>query len=120
MITFFSVAFAWIFFRADTARAGFAYIGRMFTAGIHLEEWGKALKALNLSGVEIGVIFLGIAVIWLVDNLCNRKKIHLPVLIQYRENAARYFVFYLLIMTILIFGMYGPGYHAEQFIYMQF
>ena len=120
MITFFSVAFAWIFFRADTARAGFTYIGRMFTAGIHLEEWGKALKALNLSGVEIGVIFLGIAVIWLVDNLCNRKKIHLPVLIQYRENAARYFVFYLLIMTILIFGMYGPGYHAEQFIYMQF
>lgn len=120
IITFFSVAFAWIFFRADSAVAGFAYAGRMFTAGVHLSEWSNALETLKLSGVEIGVTLLGIAVIWLVDCLCNRKKIHLPVLIQYRENAARYFVFYLLIITILIFGMYGPGYHAEQFIYMQF
>lgn len=120
IITFFAVSFAWIFFRASSAEAGFAYIGRMFTAGAHLEQWEQMAQALELSQVEIGVILIGITVIWMVDNLCNRKKLHLPMLIQHRENAGRYFVFYLLIMAIFIFGMYGPGYHAEQFIYMQF
>lgn len=120
IITFFAVSFAWIFFRADSALAGFAYIERMVTAGINLNEWNQMRRMLELSGVEIGVILVGITVIWLVDGLCNRKKLHLPVLIQYKENAGRYFVFYLLVMAIFIFGMYGPGYHAEQFIYMQF
>lgn len=120
IVTFFSVAFAWIFFRADNAAAGFAYVGRMLTAGVDLGEWNTMGRALALNRVEIGVTVIGITVIWLVDSLCNRKKLHLPVLIQYKENASRYFVFYLLIMAIFIFGIYGPGYHAEQFIYMQF
>ncbi len=66
------------------------------------------------------MIAVGIAVVLFIDEFCNARKLNLPVLIQKKENAARYFIFYLLIIAIFIFGMYGPGYHAEQFIYMQF
>ena len=72
------------------------------------------------AAVEIAVILAGILVICVVDELCCRKKLHLPTMIQHQQNAARYLVFYMLIVAIFIFGMYGPGYHAEQFIYMQF
>lgn len=119
-ITFIEVSFAWIFFRADDFGAASRYISEMFTSGFHPEMWNQAMEILQLSAVEIILIALGIIVVWLVDEFCSRKKLQLPVLIQYKQNAVRYTVFYLLIITIFIFGMYGPGYHAEHFIYMQF
>lgn len=120
ILTFCAVAFAWIFFRADNLRAASDYVSGMFTTGIRPYMWHPAMEILGLNTVEAVVIAIAIVVVWAIDGLCNRKRMHLPVLIQYKENAARYFVFYLLIIAILIFGVYGPGYHAEQFIYMQF
>ena len=120
IVTFLAVAFAWIFFRASSFGAAAGYIGRMLTAGLRPGMWRQYIEQLHLNTVEIVVIVAGILVIWLVDELCSRKKLHLPTMIQHRQNAARYLVFYMLIVAIFIFGMYGPGYHAEQFIYMQF
>lgn len=120
IITFISVAFAWIFFRASGLRDAVFYIRKMFTAGFHRETWHQTMELLQLGVVETALIVLGIAVIGAADALCNRKKCHLPVLIQQKQNAFRYFVFYLLMIAIFIFGIYGSGYHAEQFIYMQF
>lgn len=120
VITFLEVAFAWIFFRAENMGEAVSYVGRMFSVGISPGSWRESVRTLGLSRVEIAVIAVSILSIWLADEFCNGKKLHLPVLVQQKENAARYFIFYLLIITIFIFGMYGPGYHAEQFIYMQF
>lgn len=120
MITFMAVAFAWIFFRADSFHAAVLYIVEMFTSGIHPGNWRQSIDTLQLNVVEIILIILGIAVIWAVDVLCDRRKLHLPMLIQQKQNAVRYFIFYLLLITIFIFGMYGAGYHGSEFIYMQF
>lgn len=120
LVTFLEVAFAWIFFRAKDLEQANLYIRRMMTAGIQIEQMQNARKALGLDIEEICVISAGIFLVWAVDELCSRKQIHLPVLIQQRKNSVRYFIFYLLIIGIFIFGIYGPGYHVEQFIYMQF
>ena len=119
-ITFVSVAFAWIFFKASDVKAAIIYIVEMFTSGIQSDKWQQTIEALQLNTVEIVLIIVGIMVIYSVDKLCYRRNIHLPVLIQHKQNAVRYFIFYLLIISILIFGIYGPGFHTEQFIYMQF
>lgn len=118
--TFFAVAFAWIFFRAESLRQAFRYIYRMLTAGFWPGWTGKTLELLRLDTIEIVIIILGIVLVWLVDELCSKKKMHFPFLIQQRKNTVRYIIFYLLIFSIFLFGIYGPGYHAEQFIYMQF
>jgi len=120
VFTFLAVAFAWIFFRASSFGAAAGYIGRMLTAGFQPGQWRQYVELLQLNGVEISVILIGILVVWLVDELCNKKRLHLPTLVQYKENVGRYLVYYMLIVAIFIFGMYGPGYQAEQFIYMQF
>ena len=93
---------------------------------LHAKVWARISTVLAgpifnfILGGIIAVILAGILVICVVDELCCRKKLHLPTMIQHQQNAARYLVFYMLIVAIFIFGMYGPGYHAEQFIYMQF
>lgn len=119
-ITFVEVAFAWIFFRAQSVREALRYVGGIFTAGIRPVSWEETAKALEIGGVEALVIAAGIGVVLFMDEFCNHRSLNLPVLIQKKENAARYLIFYFLIIAIFIFGMYGPGYQAEQFIYMQF
>lgn len=119
-ITFAAVAFAWIFFKASSFQTAISYIAEIFTSGIQPNNWQQMMETLQLNAVEIVLIIVGIMVIYVVDRLCNRKNIHLPVLIQQKQNAVRYFIFYLLIISIFIFGIYGPGFHTEQFIYMQF
>lgn len=120
LLTFAEVAFAWIFFRAENLGQAWFYISRMMTTGIHVEQIQSGREILGLGGVEIFVISVGIFLVWVVDELCSRKQTHLPILIQQRKNSVRYLIFYFLLIGILIFGIYGPGYHTEQFIYMQF
>lgn len=85
-----------------------------------MEEMGSVLETLGLDISEIIIIGLGITFVWMVDRLCSKKQVHFPFLVQQRGNAVRYIVFYLLLIAIFVFGIYGSGYHAEQFIYMQF
>ncbi len=120
LITFLEVAFAWIFFRAKDLRHAYFYIRQMFTSGIWIGQIQKAREILGLSAMEILVIGAGILLVFLMDEMCSRKRMHFPFLVQQEKNYVRYFVFYLLIIAIFIFGIYGPGYHTEQFIYMQF
>ncbi len=118
--TFWAVAFAWIFFRAESLSQAIRYIVRMLTAGFMPEQMTRALELQGLNMAEVAIVCIGILLIWLVDEWSDRKKMHFPFLIQQREYAVRYIIFYLLIISIFLFGIYGPGYHVEQFIYMQF
>lgn len=120
IITFIEVAFAWIFFRAEDLGQACSYIMHMLTSGVHFNEFQSVREILSLSGIEILVIGSGIAIVFFMDGLCSRKRMHFPFLVQQGKNYVRYFVFYLLIIGIFIFGIYGPGYQTEQFIYMQF
>ena len=120
ILTFFEAAFAWIFFRAEDLPQALSYLRRMMTAGIHPENLSPSLSRLKLDPAEAIVITTGILLILLIDELCYREKMSLPLLIQEKPNAARYLIFYLLLIGIFVFGVYGPGYQAEQFIYMQF
>ena len=120
ILTFMAVAFAWIFFRASDLSSALLYIKQMFTAGFHFDSFLLSAQNLQFNLIELTVVIVGIVLIAVMDEICNHKKMHLPVLIQEKQNAVRYLVFYLLLIAIFVFGMYGPGYHTEQFIYMQF
>ena len=119
-VTFLEVSFAWIFFRADSLRQALGYIYHMVTAGIRTDRIQSVAETLGLTMSEIIIIILGIILVCFVDELCNRKHTNFSFLIQQRQNAFRYAVFYLLLVAIFIFGIYGSGYQTEQFIYMQF
>ena len=120
VITFLEVSFAWIFFKATGLRSALSYIWNMFTSGFQFAEYSNILDNLDIDRIEIAIIIISILLMAVSDMISYRKNEPFPELIQHLPASGRYLVFYMLIILLFIFGIYGPGYHSEQFIYMQF
>ncbi len=120
IITFMEVSLAWIFFRASGLRSALSYLFHMVTRGLQVKEYPALLKMLDINAAEAAVIVTGIFLVLITDILSYRNRESFPRLIQHMENMGRYLVFYLMIVLLFIFGIYGPGYQSGQFIYMQF
>lgn len=78
---------------------------------------GSLLK-LGLTVADYGILVLGIIMMFLVS-ICQK---HGSVRLQIREQKAgiRFGIWYGLFLAILLFGAYGTGYDAAQFIYNQY
>ncbi len=120
IITFCAVALAWVFFRANTLQGAIQYLTCTVTNGAKVSEAGPTIELLGLNPIRIGVLIVGIAVAALFDLLAEAKHNTIPRVVYGSNYYLKYFVYFLLIISIWVFGMYGPGYQPEQFIYMQF
>lgn len=117
--TFLMVDFAWLFFRADSLKHAYDLILKMI-ADFNLPSLLNREMAISM-GMEIAdlaVLVLALVILVVVDfssdRICYRKRIvHAPLWV-------RWAIFYVAIFVILIFGYYGPGFEAGQFIYVQF
>lgn len=117
MVTFLLVNFAWIFFRATSFTSALIivqnilyYNPEVFING-SIYELGLDHKDMIVAILSIGVI-LGVNLLQRTGSLRNKLS---------ERNIGLRWSFYLgTIVLILIFGMYGPGYNPEQFIYFQF
>lgn len=119
VVTFALVTFAWIFFRADTFASAVTYIKEMFTNGIN--PMGP-VAFFTGNGISLIQVLLSVALIILVqviDKICVSKECIFAELLQ-KNRIVKYAFFYICIMAIFIFGMYGGDFNAENFIYMQF
>jgi len=56
----------------------------------------------------------------LVVDACRYKKIPLVDLFMEQNLWFRWLIFYVVIMAVVLFGVYGAQYDATQFIYFQF
>ncbi|MBR1757686.1 MAG: MBOAT family protein [Lachnospiraceae bacterium] len=105
----------------DVYQSG-ALTAKMLFSIFTTPNWGalfdRSFLSLGLSGADYLVVFFGTLVIWIVALIKGRK----PVLSWLEERPAglRYLLFGLLVVSILLFGAYGIGYDASQFIYNQF
>jgi hypothetical protein len=96
--------------------------GTMFTKFNFGELFNGSLMNLGLKVVDYGVLLIGL-VILITVSLMQRsgsvrcKLAEKPVVMRY---AVRYLAYYVLIISILVFGAYGVGYDSSQFIYNQF
>ena len=122
VITFILVDFAWLFFRAKGFMAAF----RMIEQGVSNFGLFSLLDSQTLMGLStIGmdekdfyVMLIGLTVLGLVDYF--RQRVDLKAALDRQNLVFRYFVYYIMIFTVLIFGIYGPEYDASAFIYFQF
>ncbi len=118
LITFMLVSFAWIFFRsADLPEAVFA-IRSIFTDFRPWSVYDGGLLTMGLDAPNIMVLLAALAVLVCVSifgkkgrSVYELEKMHL---------LARWPMYLILLFAVLIFGIYGPGYEASQFIYFQF
>lgn len=120
LITFALVDFAWIFFRCNSLTESVAYIGRMLTAADFAAPAEGALFTLGLSRLEFVIALAALIILLLVDMIRYRKGMQLYEYLNTKWLWLRWSVYIFLAVSIFLFGIYGPGYNAAEFIYFQF
>lgn len=112
LVTFCLVCFAWIFFRAGSVSDAVCAISRIFTA------FGNGTDILQLGLTQPVLIMLLLAtlllaIVDLIDPVRISAKIN-------RTQFLRFVIYFALCLIIFLFGSYGAGYDAQEFIYFQF
>jgi len=108
LITYHLIAFAWIFFRANSISDAFYIVLNLFSNfNFKILHWG-------LDMFEFKIALASIFLVLTVDFLQLHKNI-----IETLHNKNKFFrwgIYYLMVMSILLFGKFGEA----QFIYFQF
>jgi len=113
--TFFLVTLLWSFFVWPDTMTAARMVGSVFTTF----NYGAFFAAVGTLGLTLGDwIVLGIAVclLWLYD----WKRQTVTDTVHAMAPAARVAVICTLGLLVLVFGMYGIGFNASEFIYSRF
>ncbi len=118
--TFLLTSFAWIFFRAESLKHAFTYILRMFT---RFDPWAltdKSIYSLGLDITEMHILWAALLIMAVISVLRYKRKIPVDRFICLQGPVFQILSVYALIMSIMIFGKYGPSEALKAFIYFQF
>ena len=117
--TFFLVCIGDLFFRAASVGDAFAMLKGAVTVWNPHILWDGSLLGLGLDAGEL-VIAAGALLLLCCISLVQNRKGSVRELIAARALPIRWAVWYALIFAIILFGCYGPGYSAGEFIYQGF
>lgn len=116
--TFFLVCVGDLFFRAASAGAAFSMLAGAVRRLNPEILWDGSLFALGLDGIEMVIVFLSLLLLWAVSLL--QRKGSVRDFIAKKPLPLRWVVWYALLFAVILFGCYGPGYSAAEFIYQGF
>ena len=119
LVTFGLVTAAWVFFRADSVHQALSYLGGI--AG-WFDPWvltDGTLLTLGLDGWGWSVLLCGVLVLFGVDCL-HERGVRLRSILARQPVVYRWIVYYAAAAAVLVFGVWGPGYAAANFVYFQF
>lgn len=118
-LTFSLVSFAWIFFRATSLSQAIIIIKRLFSTFNIWVLFDGTIYDLGLDKSDIIILISSILLLFFVS-ICKYNNINLLEKLAQQGLWFRWCVYLGLIFAIFLFGTYGPGYKAGQFIYFQF
>ena len=108
-----------LFFRANTLNDGFNMLGRIFGKFSTKAFSNGELLSLGMGKADYLVVFMALIVIFVVGVL-KEKNINIRESVSKKHIALRWLIYYLLILSIIVFGAYGPGYLPVDPIYADF
>lgn len=120
LLTFVLTDFAWIFFRANHLSDACRMIGRIVTRWNPWVLFDGSVYNLGLNITEVHILFVALIVLLMVDLVRYKKQVTLDKFLSAQNLWFRFAVIFGLLFFILIYGEYGPGFSAKQFIYFQF
>lgn len=109
LITFLLATAAWVFFKASSLSNALAVLGGM----LHGPLWVR--QSMGLDRWELLAAAAGLLLLLLVDLLSRRYHLWKSYLKQPR--LVRWAILWVLLFGCLIFGSYGTGYNAQDFLY---
>lgn len=114
IITFALIAYSWLLFRADGLRAAFSMTRSLFTGLFSTAQ----LSAVFGNMADVTVLLIATVLLFIVSLL--QQKYNLRNEIEKQNLWFRWSFYLVLLFTTIIFGVYGTGYDASNFLYMQF
>lgn len=120
IITFLLINLALIFFRTNSLYEALEFFGRLFTRWDFWVLFDGSLYELGLDRSEAHVLLCALVILFLIDLIKYKKRQTLDMYLRSETLWFRWAVMLGLIFYIFIFGIYGPEYDANQFIYFQF
>ena len=114
--TFLLVNFAWIIFRADTLPLGLKMIKHMFTDFNPWILFNNQIFTLGLDWKEAFVLLVAVFVLRQVG-IYHEKGISLSETIMSQNIIIRWGIYAIVVIVIVVFGTYGFGFNAQDFIY---
>lgn len=118
--TFVLFVLSLVFFRADTVADAVYYLQRLFTTFDVWSLFDGSVYYLGLDRKEMAVLVAGILMLLIVDACYAKKKMLFDALVKEQCLAIQYVIVAVLLVMVIVFGVYGEGYDASQFIYFQF
>lgn len=109
--TFVLVCIGWVFFRANTVGDAMLIFKKILTPGV-FDPFSLGLSTPMLNAVIVAAI-----VLFVVD-LFNRKQ-QITRFVN-SHTAVRYAVYFVILLSIFVFGYYGSGFDPQDFVYFQF
>ena len=116
--TFALMSLAFLFFRASSLKVGFDMIGQLFSRWNPEVLYDGSLLALGLDIKNVAILAVSLIILLAVsllqekESICDRLS-RLNIVIRWGILFAGLF-------AVIIFGSYGPGYDAAEFIYQGF
>ena len=118
--TFIVVLVGYVFDVAPTMEQGFKTIAMFFTSQNPVEGW-QQIFSLGIQDYDYVVIILGIILIWIVSMIQEKHQdTDIRTMLDKKPFMLRFAAVYLGIVAVVVFGIYGSGYNAADFVYMQF
>ena len=108
-----------LFFRANGLRAGLAMFKKLFTDMKITLLTPEVLKPLGIDLKDIAIVLVAVTIVFVIS-LLNEKGIPVGERVNSLKLPARWAILFTLIMFIVIFGAYGPGYIPVDPIYAEF
>ena len=114
LITFVVAVISFVIFRSKNIGAAKAFI-----LGILKRQAGTLDASIAFPYEDTVILLIAIAILIVIDILIY-NKVNMVERIEKRSLIIRWPIYLFLLVVILIFGIYGPGYSEAQFIYFQF
>ena len=117
--TFCIIAYSRIFFRSPDIETALIMTKQMFSVWNPWIFFDNSLYDMGLDRKNFWVLCFSVVILWVVSFMQERG-------IKIRETLAkqnllfRWIIYIIAIEIIIVFGIYGEGYDASQFIYFQF
>ena len=112
------LSFSLLIFRADRLGQAAHMLFNMVRGFSYCQFIDGSLLAIGLDMADMLALFLSLLVLLAVSLLQEQRSVR--DLIAAQPLLLRWSVYLLGLFSVLIFGVYGPGYSSAQFLYMDF
>ena len=102
-----------LIFRSTSVKDAFVTLGSIFAHST------LRVTSFGLTKIDFLVIMGGVVLLF-VYGILEEKGYNVIDKINNSNLALRYLIYFIIVFAIIIFGIYGPGYNASDFIYAQF